>query len=114
MDPSGVVAVAPKPHLLFLLDAPAEVIQARKKEVAPEETKRQRDGYRAMAEPLPFAHIIDNNRPLEQVVGEIEQIITEYPLDSRRGPTPPGGSQMMLPAAIDLAASAARRIPHST
>ena len=70
--------VAPKPHLLFLLDAPAEVIQARKKEVAPEETKRQRDGYRAMAEPLPFAHVIDNNRPLEQVVAEIEGIIGEY------------------------------------
>ncbi|HEY8748827.1 MAG TPA: hypothetical protein VIM11_12680 [Tepidisphaeraceae bacterium] len=70
--------VAPKPHLLFLLDAPAEVIQARKTEVAPEETKRQRDGYRAMAEPLAFAHIIDNNRPLEQVVGDIEQIITEF------------------------------------
>jgi thymidylate kinase len=70
--------VAPKPHLLFLLDAPAEVIQARKKEVAPEETKRQRDGYRAMAEPLPFAHIIDNNRPLEQVVDEIDLTIIEF------------------------------------
>jgi len=70
--------VAPKPHLLFLLDAPAEVIQARKKEVTLEETVRQRDGYRAMAEPLPFAHIIDNSRPLRQVVDEIEKIITDY------------------------------------
>lgn len=70
--------VAPKPHLLFLLDAPPEVIQARKKEVAPEETRRQRDGYRAMAEPLPFAHVIDNNRPLDQVVGEIEGIILDF------------------------------------
>jgi thymidylate kinase len=70
--------VAPKPHLLFLLDAPPEVIQARKKEVAPEETMRQRDAYRAMAEPLPFARVIDNSRPLPEVVAQIEQIILGY------------------------------------
>jgi thymidylate kinase len=70
--------VAPKPHLLMLLDAPAEVIQARKKEVAPEETARQRDGYRALANECSFAHIIDNARPLPEVVGEIEQIILDY------------------------------------
>jgi thymidylate kinase len=73
--------VAPKPHLLFLLDAPAEVIQARKKEVTPEETNRQRDGYRALAEKLPFAHVIDNSRPLRQVVDEIEGIIAGYLAD---------------------------------
>jgi thymidylate kinase len=70
--------IAPKPHLLMLLDAPAEVIQARKKEVAPEETARQRDGYRALANECAFAHIIDNSRPLPEVVGEIEQIILDY------------------------------------
>ena len=69
--------VVPKPHLLFLLDAPTEVIQARKKEVTIEETQRQRDAYRTMAESLPFAHIIDNARPLREVVDEIEGIITE-------------------------------------
>jgi thymidylate kinase len=70
--------IAPKPHLLMLLDAPAEVIQARKKEVAPEETARQRAGYRSLASECPFAHIIDNSRPLPEVVGEIEQIMLEY------------------------------------
>jgi len=69
---------APKPDLMFLLDAPVEVIQERKKEVPFEETKRQRDGYRAMAEGLPFAHVIDNSRPLEVVVDEIEGIISDF------------------------------------
>ena len=70
--------VAPKPDLLFVLDAPAEVIQARKKEVAPEETARQRDGYRSVAEALPNAHIINNNRPLAEVVGEVNGIVLAY------------------------------------
>jgi thymidylate kinase len=83
--------VAPKPHLLFLLDAPVEVIQERKKEVAPEETRRQRDGYRAMAEGLPFAHVIDNSRPLRQVADEIERIITDYLADRAAAQLHPGG-----------------------
>ena len=70
--------IAPKPHLLILLDAPPEVIQARKKEVAPEETARQREGYRALANECPFAHIVDNSRSLPEVVGEIEQIILDF------------------------------------
>ena len=70
--------VAPKPHLLFLLDAPAQVIHARKQEVALEEIVRQREAYRGVAEPLPFARIIDNSQPLEQVVSEVEQIIIGF------------------------------------
>src|SRR6185312_13636107 len=69
--------IAPKPHLLFLLDAPAEVIQSRKREVALEETRRQRDAYRSVLGSFPFTRIIDANRPIDQVVGEIEGIILE-------------------------------------
>ena len=70
--------VAPKPHLLFLLDAPPEVIRERKQEVALEEIVRQREAYRTMAEPLSFARIIDNSQPLEQVVAQVEQIVLDY------------------------------------
>jgi thymidylate kinase len=69
---------APKPHLMFLLDAPAELIRERKQEVAMDEIVRQREAYRAVAEPLPFARVIDNSQPLEQVVAQVEQIILDY------------------------------------
>lgn len=70
--------VAPKPDLLFLLDAPAEVIQARKKEVAPEETRRQRQAYRDVVAGLPFARVIDASQPLESVVRQVERAIIEF------------------------------------
>ena len=70
--------IAPKPDLLFALDAPAEVIQARKKEVAPAETARQRDGYRAVAEQMPNAHVISTDRPLAEVVAEVNGIVLNY------------------------------------
>ncbi|KKK82883.1 hypothetical protein LCGC14_2798930, partial [marine sediment metagenome] len=40
-----VGTVIPKPDIFILLDAPAEVLYARKKEVAFEEVVRQRDAY---------------------------------------------------------------------
>ncbi len=70
--------VAPKPDLLIVLDAPADVIQARKKEVAPAETARQRDGYRAVAEALPNAHVVSTNRPLAEVVGEVNGLVLAH------------------------------------
>ena len=70
--------IAPKPDLLFLLDAPAEVIQARKKEVAPEETRRQREAYRAVVRDLPFARVIDASQPLDAVVAQVEQTIVGF------------------------------------
>ncbi len=70
--------VAPKPDLLIVLDAPADVIQARKREVAPEETARQRDGYRAVAARLPNAHVVSTNRPLAEVVGEVNGLVLEH------------------------------------
>jgi thymidylate kinase len=73
--------VAPKPDLLFVLDAPAEVIQARKKEVAPAETARQRDGYRAVATGMPNAHVISTDRPLPEVVGEVNGLVLKYMAD---------------------------------
>jgi thymidylate kinase len=70
--------IAPKPDLLFLLDAPAEVIQTRKKEVAAEETRRQREAYRAVVQGLPFARVIDASQPLDAVVAQVEQAILAF------------------------------------
>jgi len=71
----------PKPDLVFCLTAPTEVIQTRKKEVAPEETERQRLVYEQTIGRLPYGHIVDTNRPLQQVVDEVEGIVLRYLAD---------------------------------
>lgn len=68
----------PKPDLVFCLIAPTEVIQSRKSEVAPEETERQCRAYEKVAERLPYGHVIDTNRSLEQVVDEVEAVILRH------------------------------------
>ena len=70
--------VAPKPDLIFLLDAPAEVIQARKQEVAPEETARQREGYRGLIKNLKNARIVNTHRPLVEVTDEVAGVVFDY------------------------------------
>ncbi|MGN6507611.1 MAG: hypothetical protein ACTHM6_18800, partial [Tepidisphaeraceae bacterium] len=67
--------IAPKPDLVVLLDAPAEVIQARKKEVAFEETARQRNEYRALLSGMKYGRIINAARPIDEVVAEVNGII---------------------------------------
>lgn len=57
----------PKPDLLFLLDAPTPVLQARKQEVSAEETERQRQAYRTMVQGLKYGRILDATQPPEQV-----------------------------------------------
>lgn len=56
-----VLRFAPKPDLLVIISAPAEVIQARKQEVAPEETARQMAAYEALAAVVPGTVIIYND-----------------------------------------------------
>ena len=73
--------VARKPDLVFLLDAPPEVVQARKREVAFEETVRQRDAYRKLVEPMPYGHVIDATQPVAKVVARVEGIIFQYMAD---------------------------------
>lgn len=68
----------PKPDLVFCLTAPTEVIQARKSEVSPEETERQRLAYEKVAERLPYGHVVDTNRPLEEVVDEVDGIVLAH------------------------------------
>ena len=70
--------LAHKPDLVFLLDAPPEVVQARKKEVAFEETVRQRDAYRKLVEAMPNGHIIDSTQGVADVAADVERIIVQY------------------------------------
>jgi thymidylate kinase len=68
----------PRPHLVILLDAPPEVIQARKQEVSPEETARQREAYLQLVEEMPNGRVVDASKPLSNVIVEVEGIILDY------------------------------------
>ncbi len=71
----GIWAVAPKPDLMVFLDAPADVIWARKKETTAEETARQRDAYRALADQLPMARVVNTNQDPAKTIDEVTELI---------------------------------------
>ena len=68
----------PKPDLVILLDAPPEVLQARKQEVSFAESARARQAYRSLVASIANGHIVDAAKPLEQVVSEVHDIILRY------------------------------------
>ena len=70
--------VFPQPHLVILLDAPAEVLHARKQEVSLEETARQREGYLELVQELPNGRVVDASRPVHEVVADAERIILDH------------------------------------
>ena len=70
--------VIPKPHLIVLLDAPAEVLQARKQEVSFEETARQRDAYLALVRGLGNGHAVDATQSREDVADEVSEIVLRH------------------------------------
>jgi thymidylate kinase len=68
-----IAHMIPLPDLMLILDAPADVLQARKQEVSRAESARQAQAYRAIAvSPMvrERAEIIDASLPLEEVVHE--------------------------------------------
>lgn len=73
-----VAQVLPKPDVIFLLDAPPEVLLERKREVSAEELARQRAAYLALVTPLPNGYVLDTTRPLEAVCADIQRIVVAY------------------------------------
>lgn len=67
----------PRVDLAVILDAPPEVLRARKREVSHEETVRQRDEYLALTNVLPTSVVLDATQPLEDVVRDAEAAILE-------------------------------------
>jgi thymidylate kinase len=68
----------PHPHLTILLDAPPEVLFARKPEVPLEEITRQRQEYLKLVRDMRDGHVVDASRPLDDVVAEVECIVLNY------------------------------------
>lgn len=67
----------PKPDIVFILDAPAEILYERKKELTVEELKRQRNEYRKIANNMKNAILIDASQEIEKVVQDITTAILQ-------------------------------------
>jgi thymidylate kinase len=69
----------PQPDLWVLLDAPSEVLQARKHEVSSEETSRQRDAYGVFVRKQRNHLIVDASQSLDRVIADVAQAIAGAP-----------------------------------
>ena len=70
--------LVPRPGRFILLDAPAEILQARKQEVAYEESSRQRKQYRALVAAMPSGVIVDATLPAQEVAASTVEAIVDY------------------------------------
>jgi thymidylate kinase len=68
----------PKPDLWILLDAPVDVLQARKREVPAQESERQRNAYLSLIGTYENAVVIDASRPIEVVSMEARRAVLEF------------------------------------
>jgi thymidylate kinase len=67
----------PQPILWILLNAPAEVLQARKQEVTLEESARQRQVYLDFVRKQRQHLIVDASQSLDRVITEIAKVLME-------------------------------------
>ena len=65
----------PKPDLVIMLDAPAEVLHARKPEATVAWLERRRQQYLELGRVVPEFVVVDVDRPLEAAVSEVLEII---------------------------------------
>ncbi len=68
----------PKPDLFLVLDAPAEIIHARKQEVTLDETKRQRDAYLQFARETANAIVLSTDQSLDDTVKDGTNAVLQY------------------------------------
>lgn len=77
---AAIARLLPQPDLYVVLHAPADVLQARKHEVTPQESERQRGEYAAYAARLQSVVVVDAGRPLIEVVREVADRVVEFRL----------------------------------
>lgn len=85
----------PKPDLVICLDAPAEVLFARKGEASVEWLRRRRDAYLGLQQLVPRFARVDATRPLDEVTREVADIILQ--LDGARTAGVPRAGEGELP-----------------
>lgn len=67
----------PQPALVFLLDAPPDVLRGRCRHT-PYGTPELRDRYLRLVRGLPGGRIVDASRPLDEVVADVERIVFDH------------------------------------
>jgi thymidylate kinase len=106
--PGGLVRalswVLPRPDLLLVLDAPAEVVTSRKSELSPGEIERQRGEWRSLRLRGVERVLLDASRGAEQVLDEARSAIVRHleqrALRNLRGgwvQLPPASSRFLIP-----------------
>jgi thymidylate kinase len=68
----------PQPDLIIVLDAPPEVLQARKREVSFEETAWQCNAYQSLARTLKNCRVVEADQSLERVAADVSEIILRH------------------------------------
>ena len=68
----------PRPDVVIFLDAPAEVLMARKQEISLAELTSQRIAYRKLLRKMENGHVVDASRPLAEVRTEVARIILNF------------------------------------
>ncbi len=68
----------PQPDLTILLDAPADVIWQRKREVPIEETARQRAAYRDLVKDMKDGIVIDATQSVDAVVADTRKAVMHF------------------------------------
>jgi thymidylate kinase len=68
----------PRPDLVVVLDAPADVLHARKGEGTVESIEARRQEYLGQADLFARFVVVDARRPTDEVVGEVRQQIVEF------------------------------------
>lgn len=77
-----VASLVPQPDLIFVLDAPASVLRARKQELGQDEIAAQLDALRALAERQANMHTVNVDRDVPAIVEDLERMTLEF-LDRR-------------------------------
>lgn len=94
----------PRPDLVIYLDAPPEVLLARKGEGTLEALERRRHDYRALEGVVPAFAVVDATEPFEAVVAEVAALVQAF----RSAPgRPPGRSALRRDAAPGRSPSSA-------
>lgn len=75
---NGLFRLLPAPDLVFLLDAPPEVLLSRKQEVPPDELARQRVVFRKLVAGLRGGTIVNCAQPVDAVVAEITRKVLSH------------------------------------
>ena len=70
--------IYPLPHLMILLDAPAEVLWARKREGAIALLERRRQDYRRVGEVVKHFVVVDAGRPEAEVARDVREAVWRF------------------------------------